>query len=71
MRTPKPPPLPEPQPEPPPPPAATAETMADPGRATARRDGIVQRARRSGTSALRIRLADNVGGEGSGSNVGY
>ena len=69
-------------PAPPPPPPApapttgvTAETaMADAGSATeARRRealGYSQRAKRKGTSMLKIRLAENVGG-GSGSNVGY
>lgn len=63
-----------PPPPPPPPPAPTAETMADPGGATeARRretEGYSQRAKRKGTSMLKIRLASNVG-SGSGANVGY
>lgn len=57
-------------PLPTPPPAVTAEQMADPGSAAAKRAGISQRAKRRGTSALKIRLSDNVAG-GSGSNVGY
>ena len=74
LSSPKPPPPPDPPPPPPPPPASTAETMADAGNATeARRretQGYSQRAKRKGTSSLKIRLASNVGG-GSGANVGY
>ena len=57
-------------PPPPPPPAETAERMADAGQATARREGSTQRARRRGTSSLKIRISDNIGG-GSGTNIGY
>ena len=69
-----PPPPPPTPPPPPPPPAETAETMAGAGDATeARRraaHGYAQRAGRRGTSMLKIRLSDNLGG-GSGANVGY
>ena len=61
---------PPPPPPPPPPPAETADEMAEPGQATNRRMGRAQRARRRGTSALKIRLASNLSG-GSGTNVGY
>ena len=70
MRSPRPQTPPTPPP-PPPPPAETAESMADPGQATARREGsTTQRAKRRGPRALKISLAENVGG-GSGTNIGY